>query len=238
MARPAEPPPQDLCVIPARGGSKRIPRKNVRPFGGRPMIAWSIDAARRSGCFARIVVSTDDEEIAAVARAHGAETPFMRPAALADDHAGTMAVMAHAVAALEAEGERPGRVCCLYATAPLVRPGDLARGRDAMAGDIDYALAVAAFPSPIERALRVSPEGRATMIDPARYATRSQDLEPAYHDAGQFYWGRAAAWREGRPFYGRAPAAIVLPAERVQDIDTPEDWRRAEALVRLLDGER
>ncbi len=225
---------RSVFLIPARGGSKRIPRKNVRLFHGRPMIAWSIEAARRSGCFARVVVSTDDDEIAAIARREGAEVPFLRPPELADDYAGTMAVVAHAAERLELAGDAPDLLCCLYATAPFVRPEDLARGRDAIRPGVDYALAVTSFASPIERALRLTEDGRAGMIDPTLYTVRSQDLATAYHDAGQFYWGRWSAWREGRPFYGTAPAAIVLPRHRVQDIDTPEDWRRAELLFRVL----
>lgn len=223
-----------LAVIPARGGSKRIPRKNIRPFCGQPMLAWPVAAARASGCFDRIVVSTDDEEIAQVARAAGAEVPFLRPAALADDQAGTIAVIRHAIEALLPTRTQDDLVCCLYATAPFVQPRDLA---DSLArlqahDDADFALAVCAFPAPIQRALRLDAAGRVSMFDPAQYSRRSQDLEPAFHDAGQFCWGRADAWMTVTNVFTPACLACPLPPHRVQDIDTPEDWQRAEWMFR------
>ncbi len=222
-----------LCVIPARGGSKRIPRKNVREFCGRPMIAWSIAAALDSACFDRVIVSTDDVEIAAVARDCGAEVPFMRPAALADDHTGTAAVIAHAIDA--AGGAAPEAVCCLYATAPFVRGDDLRAGLERLrAGDFDYAFTVARYAFPIQRALRLTAAGTVAMFHPEHAATRSQDLEPAYHDAGQFYWGRTRAWRDGAPIFGARSAPLPMPRHRVQDIDEPEDWERAQWLFRAL----
>lgn len=223
-----------LAVIPARGGSKRIPRKNIKPFHGRPMIAWSIDAALASGCFAAVIVSTEDDEIAAVAESLGAAVPFRRPAALADDHTGTAEVIADA-AARWAEGRAPpDLVCCLYATAPFVTPDDLRRGRDLIAArGADYAFSVTDFPYPIQRALRLMPDGGVAMMHPEHETTRSQDLEPAWHDAGQFYWGRFAAWQGLRPIFGPASVAVPLPRHRVQDIDTPEDWDIAERLFAL-----
>ncbi len=221
-----------ICVIPARGGSKRIPGKNIRPFHGRPMIGWSIAAARASGLFSRIVVSTDDDAIAATARAEGAEVPFTRPAALADDHAATVPVIAHAVQALGLAPETP--VCCLYATAPFVRAEDLAEGARLLAAGATYAMAVTRYDYPIQRALRRAADGTVSMMDPARMQTRSQDLEPAWHDAGQFYWARAATWAAQAPVFGPGAAGVALPATRVVDIDTPEDWTRAEALFALL----
>lgn len=221
-----------LCLIPARGGSKRIPRKNIRPFAGKPMIAWPIAAAQAAGCFDRILVSTDDPEIAALARELGAETPFARPAALADDHATTMDVVTHALGWLEARGEAPGALCCLYATAPFVQPEDLRAGK-ALLADHDYAVPVTTFAFPIQRAMRIV-QGGLEMIQPEHRETRSQDLEEAWHDCGQFYWGQARAWRERRPIFGPATAPICLPRWRVQDIDTPEDWTRAEAMFKAL----
>jgi pseudaminic acid cytidylyltransferase len=226
-----------LAVIPARGGSKRIPRKNIKPFGGKPIIAWSIAAALQSGCFDRVVVSTDDEEIAAVARNCGAEVPFIRPATLADDHAGTLAVMRHAVAACSVDRDA-GRVCCIYATAPFLLADDLRRGLEILErSGADYALSVTSFPFPIQRALRMTPQGRVEMFNPEHFATRSQDLEEAWHDAGQFYWGRAAAWLDEAPLFGHGAAPVILPRHRVQDIDTPEDWLRAEWLFRAMQAE-
>jgi N-acylneuraminate cytidylyltransferase len=180
-------------------------------------------------------VSTDDEAIAATAREYGAQTPFRRPAALADDHTPTIPVIAHAIAWLRERGEDPDPVCCLYATAPFTRPGDLRQGLDRLtAAGCDYAFAVTSFPFPIQRALRLTPAGRVEMFSPEHFATRSQDLEEAWHDAGQFYWGRAEAWLAGRPIFSPAAVPVPLPRHRVQDIDTPEDWERAEWLFRAL----
>ena len=224
-----------LAVIPARGGSKRIPRKNIRPFAGRPMIAWSIEAAIRSACFDRILVSTDDEEIAETARAAGAEVPFQRPASLSDDHTGTIPVIAHATEWQQAQGQPPTEVCCIYATAPFVRPEDIRAGLQALQErDARYAFSVTSYPSPIQRALRLTPSGRVAMFQPELFNTRSQDLEPAFHDAAQFYWGRAEAWLQGLPIFSADAMPVLLPRHRVQDIDTPEDWERAEWMFRAL----
>lgn len=224
----------NIAVIPARGGSKRIPRKNIRDFCGKPLIAWPIAAARESGCFDRILVSTDDDEIRAVAEAHGAEAPFRRPAELSDDFTPTVPVIAHAIAWARRTGAVE-RACCIYATAPLLRGDDLVRGRAILdQGDRDYAFSVTTFPFPIQRALRLDGRGHVVMIDPAQRETRSQDLEETYHDAGQFYWGRAEAWLAHRPILAARSAAVVLPRKRVQDIDTLEDWERAELLFRML----
>lgn len=230
-----------LAVIPARGGSKRIPRKNIKLFCGKPMIAWSIEAARRSGCFDRVVVSTDDEEIAAVARDWGAEIPFMRPAELSDDHAGTIPVIAHAIRHMQGHGEQPRAVCCIYATAPFVRVRDLQRGAELLdQTDCAYVFSVTTYAFPIQRALRIKENGRVEMFHPEHFDTRSQDLEEAYHDAGQLYWGRAEAWLAGKRIFSPDAMPLVLPRHRVQDIDTPEDWERAELMFMALrerDGE-
>ncbi len=227
-----------LAVIPARGGSKRIPRKNIRPFCGRPIIGWSVEAALQSGCFDRVVVSTDDAEIAETAHAWGAEVPFLRPAELADDHAGTIPVVRHAIDWFRRNAVAPDEVCCIYATAPFVRPADLQQGLDALrqAGS-DYAFAVTSYAFPIQRALRVTADGRVEMFDPTQFDTRSQDLEQAWHDAGQFYWGKAEAWVAGKPIFSHDAAPVVLPRHRVQDIDTPEDWVRAEWLFKAMQSE-
>ena len=218
-----------LAVIPARGGSKRIPRKNIKPFCGKPMIAWSIEAALQSGCFDQVVVSTDDAEIAEVARQHGAQVPFMRPAELSDDHTGTTAVIAHAINWFAAQGHPPPQVCCLYATAPFVSADDLRRGLAVLTETgSDYAFSVTSYAFPIQRAIHNTPAGRVEMFNAEHFNTRSQDLEEAYHDAGQFYWGRGQAWLKGQMIFSPAAAPVMLPRHRVQDIDTPEDWARAE----------
>ncbi len=221
----------NLAVIPARGGSKRIPRKNLRLFCGKPMIVWSIEAALESACFERVVVSTDDEEIAELAREHGAEVPFVRPAELSDDHTGTTPVVAHAARSCGAAGE--DLVCCIYATAPFLRAEDLVRGREVLeASEAEFSFAVTSFASPIQRAIRLTQEGRVEMLDPSAFEARSQDLEEAWHDAGQFYWGRARAWEAGTPLFSRDAAPVPLSRHRVQDIDTEEDWSLAEQLFR------
>ncbi len=218
-----------LAIIPARGGSKRIPRKNIKPFGGLPMIAWSIRAALQSGCFDRIIVSTDDTEIARVARDFGAEVPFIRPAELSDDHTGTVPVVAHAVAWQSQQGDVARQVCCIYATAPFLRATDLQRGLQVLLNSgADYAFSVTSYAFPIQRAIRITPDQRVEMFNPEHSNTRSQDLEDAWHDAGQFYWGLAEAWLAHRPIFSSKSAPVILPRERVQDIDTPEDWAVAQ----------
>ncbi|EQB04749.1 CMP-N-acetylneuraminic acid synthetase [Sphingobium baderi LL03] len=195
------------------------------------MIAWSLRAARDSGCFDRIIVSTDDPEVAQVAITHGGEAPFVRPAELSDDHCGTIPVIAHAAQWLAEQCERPTEICCIYATAPFVEAGDLRRGLDVLnSSGADYAFSVTSFPFPIQRAVRITPEHRLTMFQPEHAQTRSQDLDEAWHDAGQFYWGRAHAWIAGTPLFGEGSAPVVLPRHRVQDIDTQEDWDRAEIM--------
>lgn len=224
-----------LAVIPARGGSKRIPRKNIRPFCGKPIIAWSIEAARSSGCFDRVIVSTDDQEIAAIAREFGADTPFLRPVELADDHTATIPVIAHAIEWHRQQGLVPLQVCCLYATAPFVRAEDLNDGLGVLVKEgCDYVFPVASYSFPIQRALRLTAIGRVEMFYPEHFTTRSQDLDEAYHDAGQFYWGTAEAWRSSKPIFSPAAAPIILPRYRVQDIDTLEDWKRAEWMFQAL----
>ncbi|HRF12860.1 pseudaminic acid cytidylyltransferase [Candidatus Accumulibacter contiguus] len=224
-----------LAIIPARGGSKRIPRKNVKLFCGKPMIAWSIDAAHASGLFDHIVVSTDDIEISEVAKAYGAEVPFMRPAALSDDHTGTSPVVAHAIEWYRAQGGMPDPVCCIYATAPFVSTADLQRGLQLLTDSgSDFAFSVTRYTFPIQRAIKLTEEGRVQMFQPAHFNTRSQDLEEAFHDAGQFYWGRAAAWIADKPVFSTIAMPVILPRHRVQDIDTPEDWERAEWMFKAL----
>lgn len=223
-----------LAVIPARGGSKRIPRKNIRLFAGKPMIAYAIDAARESGLFDHVLVTTDDPEIADIARAAGAEIPFMRPADLSDDHTPTVPVVQHAIRMAIDLGWAPELVCCIYPGVPLIRVADLLAAKDRLdGGDASYCFPIAEFPSPVQRALRRRENGRVEPLAPENVGIRTQDLEPAYFDAGQFYWGRAEAWLSGLNIHQNG-GTIVLPSWRVVDIDTPEDWDRAEALFRAF----
>lgn len=224
-----------VAVIPARGGSQRIPRKNIRPFAGKPIIAYSIATARDSRLFDRIVVSTDDAEIAAVARDCGAETPFVRPAELADDHTGTDAVVVHALTWFAEHGHDVELVCCIYPTAPLLRADDLCRGRQALreAGK-SFAFSVTTYAHSMQQALRLLPGGGVEPFFRQWIDRRSQDLEPAYHDAGQFYWGRPEAFRGGLAMFAPHSVPVVLPRSRVQDIDTLEDWQCAELMYAAL----
>jgi pseudaminic acid cytidylyltransferase len=225
-----------LAVIPARGGSKRIPRKNIKSFGGKPMIAWSIQAAQECGIFERIVVSTDDTEIADVARDLGADVPFLRPAELSDDHTGTSPVVAHAIEWYATRGHDPSQICCIYATAPFVRAHDIRQGVETlMQTGANFAFSVTSFAFPIQRAIRLRHDGRIEMFDPDHFQTRSQDLPEAYHDAGQFYWGTRSAWLSGMPIFSACSVPVILPRYRVQDIDTPEDWEQAEALMQAIE---
>jgi pseudaminic acid cytidylyltransferase len=225
-----------LALIPARGGSKRIPRKNIRPFCGQPMLSWVINAAARSGCFERIIVSTDDPEVADVAQQFGAEVPFARPAALSDDHTGLIDVIRHAIGEMIPAPGTDDWVCNLLATAALLRAEDLRSSWKLIESrqDVDFALSVASFPAPIQRALRLDQASRVSMFDPDQFPKRSQDLEPAFHDAGQFCWGRAQAWLKVSNVFTPRCLAVRLPPHRVQDIDTPEDWQRAEWLFKCL----
>ena len=225
-----------VAIIPARGGSKRIPRKNIKPFMGRPMISYSIQAAQACGLFDQIVVSTDDEEIADVARACGAEVPFMRPADLANDHAGTGAVIIHALQWFIDQGTPVDAACCIYATAPFLDPARLIEGWDKLqAPGRRFAFSVTSYAFPIQRALRAAGDS-VEMFWPENLMKRSQDLEPAYHDAAQFYWGWAEAFLQGEVTFSPISAPVILPRTEVVDIDTPEDWEVAEVTWRVLKG--
>ena len=228
-----------IAIIPARGGSKRIPRKNIKNFCGKPIIAWSIEAAKVSNLFDYIMVSTDDAEIAWVAKQCGAEVPFMRPSDLSDDYVGTGAVVKHAVKwAIKNLGEVE-ITCTIYATAPFIKSTDLKNGLELLlesGSQISFTLT--SFPFPIQRAIKIEKNGRVAMFQPEHYKTRSQDLEPAYHDAGQFYWARTNALLNEVSSFSDAAVPLILPRCQVQDIDTVEDWQRAELMFeawRMLD---
>lgn len=228
-----------IAIVPARGGSKRIPRKNVRPFGGRPMIAWTLDALRASGCFDRIVVSTDDDEIAATATALGAEVPFRRSAELADDLTPTLPVIADALRRLAEAGSPAELACCAYPAAPMLEPTDLVRGLELLRdGPWDYVFSATTFGFPIQRALREVAGGGVEPVFAESIGARSQDLPSVFHDAGQFYWGRARAFVDARPIFSPRSRALLLPRHRVQDIDTLEDWERAELIFRTFKERR
>ena len=221
-----------LAVIPARGGSKRIPRKNIRLMSGRPLITWTIETALASGAFAEVIVSTDDPEIAQIAESAGASVPFIRPDELANDTATTGAVMAHAVEFMTHAGFAGDDVCCLYPSAIFITGEDLIRSRELLGSthqDPQYVMSVVEYPHPIQRALRIREDGIAAPVSPESALTRTQDLDPHFHDAGQFYWGKAEAWQQMLPVFGSAKA-YELPSASVVDIDTEADWRLAERI--------
>lgn len=220
-----------VAIIPARGGSKRIPRKNVRLFAGKPVIAYAIEAALASSLFDHVLVSTDDADIAHIAKEFGADAPFIRPNQLADDHTVIADVIRHAIEWVEASIGPVDYACCVYATAPMIMQEYLAQGLLALTeGKADFALSVTSFPYPIQRALRRDADGNVSMIQPQYALTRSQDLDDCCHDAAQFFWGTGAA------FLGKVTATrtagIYVPRYTVQDIDTEEDWLLAELLFK------
>lgn len=226
-----------VAVIPARGGSKRIPGKNVRAFCGRPIIEYSIQAALQSNIFDRVIVSTDCDQIADVAKRNGAEIPFVRPPELSNDFATTTPVVQHAIAAIESEGAQIDFVCCIYGTAPFISPGDIQEGLERLQASsvARFSLPVTTFPYSIFRSLKMKSENECEMFYPEHESTRSQDLPEAWHDAGQFYWASADDWRrlEGGILSSKL-FGLPIPRHRVQDIDTPEDWQRAELMFELL----
>ncbi|GFO68508.1 pseudaminic acid cytidylyltransferase [Geomonas limicola] len=225
-----------LAIVTARGGSKRIPRKNIRSFLGRPIIAYSIAAALESGCFSRVMVSTDDAEIAQVARELGAEVPFLRSAATSDDFATTAEVLLEVLAEYARRGEEFDCACCLYPTAPFVTAERLREAhRLLLTSGADAAVPVVRFSFPIERALEIR-DGRLAFRHPEFRNSRSQDLTPAFHDSGQFYFFRVPPFLASRSLFGEQTVALELPETEVQDIDTEEDWQLAELKYRLLRG--
>jgi pseudaminic acid cytidylyltransferase len=225
----------NVCIIPARGGSKRIPRKNIKNFFGQPMIAYSIKAALKSECFDQVIVSTDDAEIVEVAKYFGASVPFVRPDELAHDYAGTLPVIKHAIEWFNVQGQSPSEVCCLYATAPFVQADDIRKAYKQMKQEqAEYCFTATSFAFPIQRAIKVTAENRIEMFYPEHFETRSQDLEESYHDAGQFYWGKAEAFKQQKTLFSKISTPYILPRQLVQDIDTPEDWKRAELMYQAL----
>ena len=219
-----------IAFIPARGGSKRIPRKNIRPFAGKPLIAWPIGAALDSGVFSQVMVSTDDAEIAEVARAYGASVPRLRDADLANDVATISEVISSEIAQLKLTED----ICLIYATAAGLSPERLIEGKSRFdASDAEFVMGVTAYPHPVQRAVRLT-EDRVAMASPEYQNVRTQDLEPLYHDAAQFVFGRNASWAAGASVWNRPTEGVVLPNYEAFDIDTPEDWERSERLMRLL----
>jgi len=224
-----------LCVIPARGGSKRIPKKNIKNFCGKPIISWPIIAAIKSKCFDRIIVSTDDEEIKEVANFYGAETPFTRPKELSDDFSSSLDVVKHAIEIQNDVDKHQDTVCCIYPTAPFISPSDILRGLQALEdNEVDYSLSVTSYPYPIQRALKLNQNNLVEMVSPQFLKSRSQDLESNFHDAAQFYWGLSSAWINSKPIFEGNSYPVYIPRYRVQDIDNEEDWVSAEFMFQAI----
>ena len=223
----------NICVIPARGGSKRIPKKNIKDFFGKPLIAYSIQTALESNLFQRVIVSTDDEEIAKIAKKYGAEIPFLRPKELSDDFTDAADVVNHALEFFENLGEEYEFICTVYATAPFIQVKYLVKGYEELKNsNAVNAFSCTSMPFPAQRSFTIDKNGRCKMFTPEHYSTRSQDLEDSYQDAGQFYWTNRIRQIENnrRLVFSEISIPIILPRHLVQDIDTPEDWQYAELM--------
>ena len=225
--------PRCIAIIPARGGSKRILKKNIKDFFGKPLIAYSIEVAFKSNLFEKVLVSTDDEEIKKIAEEYGTVVPFLRPKELSDDFTGTGAVINHALSFLQAQGEKYDYVCSIYATAPLLQVKYINEGFEKLKNsDAVNSFSATSMPFPIQRTFKIN-DGRCEMFWPENFKKRSQDLEEAFQDAGQFYWKNLHKQSKDVMF-GKDSIPIVLPRFLVQDIDTLEDWQRAEILYEVL----
>lgn len=225
----------NIAIIPARGGSKRIPRKNIKPFYGKPIIAYPIMAALESGLFDQVIVSTDDDEIAEVAQAYGASVPFKRPKALSDDHTATAPVLLHAIEWYEALGCKVDEMTCIYPATPFLTVELLhsAYAHWKFSG-ASYCFSVSEFPSAPQRALIQNEHGRLQSLQPQFISTRTQDLPTAYFDIGMFYMTDAHIFKQAVPLYSEASVPFVLPRHLAHDIDTPEDWEYAEKIYQLM----
>ena len=224
-----------IAVITARGGSKRIPGKNIKVFAGKPMIAWPIMTVRNAGIFDRILVSTDSPDIARIAEEWGAEVPFMRPAELSDDHTATAPVFLHALDYIQADGSEPEYACCIYPTAPFLLPEDLQAGlAEIRKYNAPSALSVTTFDFPVLRGFKCCEDGSLAFNWPEYELTRSQDLPEFYHDAGQFYWVNVSQFRKTKRLIMPGARPVILPRKRVQDLDTPEDLETAELMAHVL----
>jgi pseudaminic acid cytidylyltransferase len=219
----------NVAIIPARGGSKRIPGKNIKHFVGKPIIAYSIEAAKESGLFDRIFVSTDSEKIALTAKKFGAEVPFTRPKDLSGDFASTAMVILHALKWLEGQGTPAKYACCIYATAPFIKAKYIEKGyRLITRKSASAVFSVTSFPFSIFRALHIDEAGCLKMFWSEYEFARSNDMPEAYHDAGQFYWLDGKKFIKTKKIYSNDALPVIIPRFLVQDIDTKEDWKTAE----------
>jgi pseudaminic acid cytidylyltransferase len=230
--------PSAVAIIPARGGSKRIPRKNIKEFCGRPIIGYSIDAAVASGCFDEVMVSTDDEDISEFALANGAVVPFKRSEKNADDHSTLIDVMLEVISQYRDAGKSFDYYCCILPTAPTINAERLKEAyAQIQKHNADSVIAVVKFGYPIQRAFEITDTGNLRMMWPENLRKRSQDLPCAYMDAGQFYWGSTKALLEKKLILTDNTLPMAIPEFEAQDVDTLEDWKIAELKYRMLRGE-
>lgn len=223
-----------VAIIPARGGSKRIPKKNIKNFFGKPLIAYSIENALQSNLFDKVIVSTDDKKIAKIAISYGAEVPFIRPLELSDDFTGTQDVINHTLDYLDQNEQKYNYICTLYATAPLLQIEYLKEAYTKIVNSTaKYCFSATSMPFPIQRTFKLNKNGRCEMFTPEYYTTRSQDLDEAYQDAGQFYWENRGV-KSNEIMFGKDSIPILLPRHLVQDIDTMEDWERVEIMYQVI----
>lgn len=224
-----------IAIIPARGGSKRIPKKNIKDFHGLPIISYSIKVALDSKLFDKVIVSTDDIEIANIAREYGAEVPFLRPSELSGDFIGTQAVVEHTIKYFEEKNQKFNYICTIYATAPFLETKYLIKGYESLKNSNALnAFSATSMPFPIQRTFKLNKNGRCEMFQPEHYFSRSQDLEESYQDAGQFYWNKNTIKESSEILFGKDSIPIILPRYLVQDIDTQEDWIRAEYMFTAI----
>lgn len=224
---------KNLAIIPARGGSKRIPRKNVKPFLGKPMLAYPIEAALATGLFDEVMVSTDDEEIAEVARQYGAKVPFMRSAETANDYATLADVLHEVLNKYEEQGKVFDNMCCILATSPMLQSEDISNGFNTLINsDFSTIVPIVEFSYPILRSFKMNDDNAIEYNWPEYAKSRSQDLPKSYHDSGTFYWHKINLWRDGKITRG----GVVVSEETVQDIDTEQDWKMAEIKYKLMNN--
>ena len=223
-----------VCIITARGGSKRIPRKNVREFCGKPMLAYSVECALESGIFDTVMVSTDDAEIAEVARAYGAEVPFMRSEATSNDYATTADVLREVLGEYKARGREFDTMCCLYPTAPFVRASELKEAAAMIEAGATSVIPVTSFDFPPLRGFKVGEDGSLAYAFPEYATTRSQDLPEMVHDCGRFYFMDVEAFGKSNSIVTERSTSLRIPCALVQDIDTPEDWEIAEQKYKAM----
>jgi N-acylneuraminate cytidylyltransferase len=225
---------KNLCIIPARGGSKRIPRKNIKPFMGKPIMAYSIEAAMQSGLFDEVMVSTDDEEFAEIAKQYGASVPFLRSEKTANDYASTVDVLLEVLMMYCERNEVFDNICCLYSTAPFVTSDRLKEAYGNIEKGAEASFTMVQYSYPVQRSLRLNDKGYVEMVYPEHLSSRSQDLEPIYHDAGQFYFTKVSALKEQKTLWCKKTIPLVLSELEVQDLDTLTDWQLAEMKYSLI----